>query len=617
MIDADRRGFKTRFPWCTIRPFPFDRHPAHVRQLAACAWKPIVLDELMTPASGPIVWLDAATIIRGSLAPLCAWTVQHGVLALCGQSPLARWCHARTLELMQVPNDDRSKRCRAAGVVGLDPAKPDVRDLVACWRDAALNPELIAPSGANRAGHRYDQALLTILLYKFARERGLVLTDDEVDVSSLRPARWISTRNFVAPYVPTVLDPLVRAWFAVYKTLDRAIIRWRRRRRLKELTYSAERVLQRVLRAAFDRGATTRARAFLRGKSSIRGRKCQCDPSLPVHLVHSQGLREGSDVVIDYGANMEHPQRRQIPIDMLVEIAPEIAAGDIVHVKTDHIEKFVRLILPRTAGPVVLVTGDSATSPVRRFAHLLDDDRIIHWFAQHCDWAEDHPKLTRIPIGVDNPIFTKLEKRLGFLLMMALGKIPFDRTLSRNGMGDQALLQAVKRTVRPIRDKPPRVLCTFHRNQQFITNADTIPDRVEASHALRAQRDCYFVEKRLKQAEYWRIHDEFAFEVSPRGKGLDCFRTWECLFLDTIPIVKTSPLDALYRQEGFPVVVVQSFHEVTTENLRRWKAEIEGRFTDQMRRKLSNDYWLERIRGVKERYLASSYRPGYRYTERR
>lgn len=562
----------------------------------------------MSTVSGPILWLDAATIIKRSLAPLVDRIVRNGSITLVGQSPLTRWCHPHTLALMRVPEVDHRKRCRAAGVVGLDPSRPEIRDLVAQWRDAALTAECIAPAGASRANHRYDQALLTNLLYRFERERGLMLADDEVDVSSCDPVPWITTRNIVAPWVPTSLDAVARAWFAAYKTLDRTVLRARRGRLLKDLAFGAEDVVEGLLRAAFARSARRRARAFLRGKTSIRGRRCSCDPALGTHLVHSEGLREGCDVVIDYGANVEHRERPQIPVDMLADIAPEIAAGDTVHVKTDHLEAFVRLVLPRTAGPVVLVTGDSDISPVREFAHLLDDDRIVHWFAQNCDLADRHPKLTRLPIGIDNPVYTKLEKRLGFLITMLLGKIPFDASLTRNGMGDQALLQAVRPRVRPLAQKPLRVLCTFHRNQQLVSNADMIPDRAEASAQLHDQPDCYFVEKRLKQAEYWRIHDEFAFEVSPRGKGLDCFRTWECLFLDTIPIVKTSPLDVLYREEGFPVVVVSSFREVTTENLRRWKAEREGQFTDQMRRKLTNDYWLERIRAVREQHLAGSYR---------
>jgi len=247
----------------------------------------------------------------------------------------------------------------------------------------------------------------------------------------------------------------------------------------------------------------------------------------------------------------------------------------------------------------VAVLGLRAEPDTVAMQTALDDDRVLHWFAQNCDVAYDHPRLTRIPIGLDNPIYTKLEKRLGFAIGAMRGKIPFDPTFSHNSMGHQAQLNGVKRRMtRTIEDKPARVLCTFHRNQQLLPNADTIPDRAEAYAVLRDHPDCYVIEKRLRQEEYWRVHDDFAFEVSPRGKGLDCFRTWECLFLGTIPIVKTSPLDALYRQEQFPVVIVESYEEITSANLRRWKTQLEGCFTPELIRRLSNDYWLERIRSA-------------------
>src|SRR5439155_23584114 len=171
-----------------------------------------------------------------------------------------------------------------------------------------------------------------------------------------------------APWVPTSFDWLVRAWFATYKMVDRGVLRARRGHVIKQMVFGAEDVVQRLLRGAFDRRARRRASAFLRGKASVRGRGCSCRPLPAIHLVHSEGLREGCDVVIDYGANVEHRERPQIPVDLLAEIAPEIAAGDTIHVKTDHLEAFVRLVLPRTAGPVVLVTGDSDISPVRQFA---------------------------------------------------------------------------------------------------------------------------------------------------------------------------------------------------------------------------------------------------------
>src|SRR5262249_31408487 len=88
----------------------------------------------------------------------------------------------------------------------------------------------------------------------------------------------------------------------------------------------------------------------------------------------------------------------------------------------------------------------------------------------------------------------------------------------------------------------------------------------------------------------------YAFEVCPHGNGLDCFRTWECLFLETIPIVRTSPLDQLYQDEGFPVVIVESYREITAERLQTWQAERQELFTSDMLTRLTNDYWLGKIR---------------------
>jgi hypothetical protein len=359
--------------------------------------------------------------------------------------------------------------------------------------------------------------------------------------------------------------------------------------------------LEDALEAGLDRGfaayAAWRADRLPRDIAYLRGRHCQCAPGRPLHLVHSEGLREGADVVIDYGSNVSCPARRQIPVDRLGWIAPLIAAGDVVHVKADRLGQFVEHVFPRITAPFVLVTGDSDFGPVRRFERLLECDTVVRWFVQNCDVDGSHPRLSRIPIGIDNPRYAKLHKRLGFLLAMLAGKTPFDPRLSYNDMGDQDLLLrlAGKTRVR-IADKPPLALCTFHMNQKFIPNLEDVPERQEAYRLLRDNPNCRFVARRLRQDEYWRCHDGFAFEICPRGKGLDTFRVWECLVLGTIPIVRRSTLDALFRDEELPVVIVESFEEVTRDNLAAWQAERAGSFTDAMLDKLTNDYWLRRIR---------------------
>jgi hypothetical protein len=224
---ADRGALSSRFPWCRVETFDFDAHPPHVRALASCAWKPVVIDQVLTRDGGLVLWLDSATILHAGLDPAFAAMAADGVLTLAGQSPARRWCHPATFNFMRVPAADLDQRCRSAGVLGFAADRPAVRDLVAEWRRLALIAECIAPPGANRTNHRYDQAILTNLLSACARQGRLTLRDDEVDISSTRPVGWVSTRNAVSPWVPLALDALVRACYTVYKRGDRLVLRAR------------------------------------------------------------------------------------------------------------------------------------------------------------------------------------------------------------------------------------------------------------------------------------------------------------------------------------------------------------------------------------------------------
>lgn len=372
---------------------------------------------------------------------------------------------------------------------------------------------------------------------------------------------------------------------------------------LKRLLFAAEPILEASLGTSRLVGTTLSARIFVRSKDNLRGRQCHCPPGLGVHLVHSEGLREGADVVVDYGTNVQAAGRPQAPVQTIARVAGEIGNADIVYVKTNLLDQFCESVFPKLGGPIVLVTGESDRSGVRRHSHLLDSKNIVHWFAQNCDIEQRHRKLTRIPIGIDNPHYNKLERRIGFLADMAFGSSAFEPSFSRNDMGEQHKMQEIAAKIRTDpREKPVQALCTFHMNQKILPNIDDVPARKEAYEILKTNPVCHFVSKRLSQDECWRRHDEFAFEISPRGKGLDCFRTWESLFLGTIPIVMTTTLDPLYLDEKLPVVIVQSWHEVTAKNLARWKSELEGKFGADTIQKLGNDYWLGKFRAVQAEF---------------
>jgi hypothetical protein len=364
----------------------------------------------------------------------------------------------------------------------------------------------------------------------------------------------------------------------------------------RRMAVGVERTLQAAARALAHWRARRQADRHPPGAADLRGGRCHCPAELARHYVHSEGLREACDLVIDFGSNVRAPHRPSVPVAHTAAAAAQLAPGAVMHVKTELLDAFIAQVLPHVRSPFVLVTGDSDASAGARHEALLADPRLVHWFVQNCDRPGRHPRLTRIPIGLDNPVYTKFEKRLGFALTMALGRTPFDPSIQRNDIGDQVRLQAVAATLPPPAARPCRALATFHQNQKIIRpSLRDLPDRAEAWHALAQSPCCHFVSRRLRQEECWTRHGDFAFELSPRGNGLDCFRTWEALLLGTIPIVRTSTLDPLYEDEDLPVVIIRDWREVTATALARWREELGGKLAGVERRLLLST-WVDRIR---------------------
>jgi len=346
--------------------------------------------------------------------------------------------------------------------------------------------------------------------------------------------------------------------------------------------------------------ARSRRAEALTGLHQLRGIGCHCPPDLPFHHVHSESIRESADLVIDFESNVEHPRRPQVPLPFLVQFAPALPRGSVVHVKTDWLGEFADAILPELRQPIVLVTGDSDAAPARAHRHLLDHPMIGHWFVQNCDLDEEHPRLGRVPIGLDNPVYTKFEKRLGFLVDTLAGRARLDPRFVTNDTGDQRRFNAAAAGARAtIGSKPLAILCTFHKNHRIAPDISGLPDRVAAATALGGKPFSHFVTRRIPQEQCWRMHRDFAFEASPQGNGMDCFRTWEALALGTVPIVRTSPLDRLYRGHGLPVVIVEDWADVSSERLVEWAEDLVPQL-EPARHKLSAGYWSALIRSRAE-----------------
>jgi hypothetical protein len=124
------------------------------------------------------------------------------------------------------------------------------------------------------------------------------------------------------------------------------------------------------------------------------------------------------------------------------------------------------------------------------------------------------------------------------------------------------------------------------------------PGRLHLNKQLYSQfpnrTDIVFSPKGVKWPDYMRTMGESKFAISPTGRGLDCFRTWEALFVGTVPIVLNSSIIHLYTD--MPIMIVNDYREVTVEKLAAFEQTLKfrnGIITP--RYKLWARYWLQEI----------------------
>jgi hypothetical protein len=286
-------------------------------------------------------------------------------------------------------------------------------------------------------------------------------------------------------------------------------------------------------------------------------------------LVHSRGILASCDI---------HPtDPSSSTSDLRIDVS-SIKEGSTVYICSSAI-KALAAILDTIPHRFVLVTGDSdesvpdtVFSTHQEFLRCIESDKILHWFTQNCTGS--HPKLTAIPIGLDY------------------------HTLAAGSMGwgpqqtpteQEAELLQVRAAAPPLSERKPLSYATFHFNKQ--AGRRYTYDREDAIQGI-PKALIFYEPKEIPRLESWKHQAEYAFVVSPHGNGLDCHRTWEALSLGCIPIVKKSPVDAIY--EGLPVLIVGEWTDVTQELLSETLEKFKGSAPDY--KQLTLDYWMEKIR---------------------
>ena len=258
--------------------------------------------------------------------------------------------------------------------------------------------------------------------------------------------------------------------------------------------------------------------------------------------------------------------------------------GSIIYVCNTAIRTFLNNIADINYR-FILVSGDSDTTvpydiftSQEEFIRFIECNKIIHWYSQNC--VIDHPKITRMPIGLDYHTLSQNNYKWG----------PQSSPIKQ-----EQELNEIKNMTKPFWQRKVKCYSNFHFNFYKFGQ-----DRKDAMNKI-PKNLIFYEDKEVPRLESWKKQSEHSFVVSPHGNGLDCHRTWEALVLGCIVIVKTSGLDSLYKD--LPVLIVNDWSEINEDLLEDTIDEFKERNFNY--NKLSLEFWMNKIKSSKMEHFNS------------
>lgn len=249
--------------------------------------------------------------------------------------------------------------------------------------------------------------------------------------------------------------------------------------------------------------------------------------------------------------------------EQYLEFNPEdVQQGDIIFVKNraEFLRLFFLFINPKIENRYILIThnDDCPSSFAKKYLYL---DKIFAWFSINVDLKD--PKMIPIPIGIGQGCY-----------------------------GDYYAKQMCEFFL-----KPEETVKKYLLYMNF--NVQTNPQkRIPVFKLFNDKNYCFTPKKCLFTPAIRKSPGEFLedvrhskFVLCPEGNGMDCYRTWEALYVHSIPILKSSPLDVLL--ENLPVLIVKDWSEINQAFLERKYQMIKRKNYNY--EKLNFDYWKNLI----------------------
>lgn len=153
--------------------FEFERYPEYFkldRNSGSYAWKPVIIQEVVNKYKVPTIWLDAGNIITGRFRLERQVMRKFGIFTTVTLGTVGEWTHPKTINKLDANNLLYLRELNGA-CIGFNNKNKNAEKILNLWSKYAMDEEVISPAGSSKLNHRFDQAILSILVHKFLGAR--------------------------------------------------------------------------------------------------------------------------------------------------------------------------------------------------------------------------------------------------------------------------------------------------------------------------------------------------------------------------------------------------------------------------------------------------------------
>lgn len=161
-----------KFKFVDLRKFDFNQYPDFVGQyfdnkLGNYSWKPIIVEMILKETKCKVVWLDSGNVINNRIIFLKIALTRLSIIVPVSSNKISDWTHEKTREYIEIDEKLLNLNNYASGLIGFDYNSAISKTICYEWSKYSKIQDCIAPEGSSRENHRQDQAVLTLLLYRY------------------------------------------------------------------------------------------------------------------------------------------------------------------------------------------------------------------------------------------------------------------------------------------------------------------------------------------------------------------------------------------------------------------------------------------------------------------